>query len=129
MIVVKVPFVEELLKYMLLLASGNPVMILRKGSKLFILTEIGNQLLVFVSKIPRSLPKEAEPVYKEFVHGKFVYLNEKGSIVISDEIPQDVRPYSGIGMFLDIDSMWVDSDGLEAIKRILTRKSRKHESR
>jgi len=122
MFVVKVPFVEELLKYMLMLASGSPVMILRKGSKLVILTEIGNQPLIFVSRIPRTVSKELEAIYKEIAHGRFVYLDEKGSIVTSDEIPQNIKPFTGIGMILDIDGMWVGNDGLEILRQTLSRK-------
>jgi len=117
-IVIKVPFVEELLKYMLLLAAGNPVMILRKGTKLVILTEIGNQPLIFVSRIPKSVPKELEAIYREIAHGKFVYLDESGRIVTSDEVPKDL--VSGVGMILDIDDVWVGNDGLEALRRILS---------
>jgi len=122
MIVVRVPFVEELLKYMLLLASGSPIMILRKSTKLIILTELGNQPLVFVTKIPRSVPKELEAVYRELVHGKFVYLDEKGGIAFSDEVPQNLKPYTGVGMILDIDEMRIGEDGLEMLKNFLYRK-------
>jgi len=126
MIVVKVPFVEELLKYMLLLASGSPVMILRKGRRIFILTEIGDQPLLFVSKIPRSVPSELEAIYREITHGKFVFLDESGRIVTSDEIPQSVTVHSGVGMILDIEDIWISGgDSSEAIMRMLASKKRK----
>jgi len=118
MIVIEVPFVEELLKYMLLLSSGSPVMILRKGRRIFILTEIGDQPLLFVSKIPRSVPKELEAIYSEITHGRFVYLDGSGRIVTSDEVPKDL--ISGVGMILGIDDVWVGNDGLEALRRILS---------
>jgi len=119
MIVVKVSFVEELVKYMLSLAPGSFVMMLRRGTKLLILTEIGGEPLVFVSRIPRAVSGELEAIYREFAHGKFVYLDEKGAIVVTDELPKEVMPYTAIGMILDVDNIWVGDEGAEALKRFL----------
>ena len=88
MIYVDVPFEDFF--YGILASSVGPVLVLRRGKRLFAFMEVGREVVIFRTRIPRRIP---ESIADALLSSRYIYLDEEGRIVSSDAPPRAAHSY------------------------------------
>ncbi len=118
---------EDVLNVLLRAASGTVVLAIRDGRYIYFMTELGGKLIVFASRVPRS--PEVREIYEEMLKtGKYVYVDEKGHLV-STENPPPPSVSSGIMIVVEAESVYMRLNEKLIELRNLVKKKKKARSK
>lgn len=129
-ILIEFSAVEDMLKTALMLSPGQPVLILRKGDVLLILTELGNIPMILTAgfEAPQYMDENSRKLYEALKRETYLYLAPDGSITFSGRPPSASEAMStGVGIVAYIDGLETGCDAVEKLKVLLG--MRKKESR